>query len=349
MEKIRINCRNPYDVYVGKDILKNLGDLVAKNYTEIALVTDENVEKYYGEICLKSLKNKGFNPLKYVIKPGEGSKNTDEYIKLLNFLGENEFDRNSLLIALGGGVVGDLTGFAAATYMRGISFAQVPTSFLAMVDSSVGGKTAVNLKCGKNSVGAFYQPDFVLCDVNCLKTLPDYYMKDGLGEVIKYGILDNAELFEKLNYPLPEDKTEIISACIKIKNKIVSKDEFDKGIRQLLNLGHTIAHGLEKLSGYTISHGCAVATGIYAISKIAFQNSICSEETFVKIENILKFHGFNLEIPYTYKEIFDTIKHDKKKNGESINVVFPKKIGLCGIYTLTFDKFREMLLFSEEK
>ena len=349
MEEIRINCQKPYDVYVGSDILKNLGNLSIKNYTSIAVVTDENVDKYYGKICMEALKGKGLKPLKYVIKPGEKSKSIEEYTKLLNFLGENEFDRNSLLIALGGGVVGDLTGFVAATYMRGISFAQVPTSLLAMVDSSVGGKTAINLDCGKNTAGAFYQPDFVLCDVKCLETLPDYYMKDGLGEVIKYGILEGGELFEKLSKALPNDKSKIISSCIKIKRKIVAEDEFDKGVRQLLNLGHTIAHGCEKLSGYSISHGCAVAAGIYAISKIAAENGICTEDTLKNIENIFRFHQFNLEMNYTYSEIFDTIKHDKKKNGDSINIIFPRKIGSCGIYKLNFDKFREMFLLSEEK
>ena len=340
-EAIPIKCSSPYNVYIGKNILKSLSELIKKAYSSILIVTDDNVDKYYSEIIAENLKVK-FNIYKYVFPHGEKSKSLNEYIKLTEYMSSIGLDRNSLIIALGGGVTGDLSGFAAATYMRGIDFIQIPTSLLAMVDSSVGGKTAIDTPFGKNILGAFYQPQFVLCDTACLKTLPDEFLKDGMGEIVKYGILSE-NIFKKLNTGFLENKQQIISDCIKLKAEIVANDEFDIGQRQLLNLGHTLGHSLELLSNFTISHGNAVAKGLHMIAEFSYKNNLCSEVAFNKIRKLLQFYNFNLEIPYTYREIFDIIKYDKKKNGEFINLIIPTDIGNCKIMKFSFNQIHQMI------
>ncbi len=343
MEIIPIKCSVPYNVYLGENLISNLNLFIDKNYSCALIITDDNVDKIYSENCIQSL-NHLFPIYKYVFPHGESSKNINEYIKITNFMAEKSMDRKSLIIALGGGVTGDLSGFVSSTYMRGIDFIQIPTSLLAMVDSSVGGKTAVDTPFGKNMLGTFYQPKAVICDINTLSTLPNEYINDGLGEIVKYCILSGGELFRKLSKPFNCNNKEIISDCIKIKSEIVSSDEFEEGTRQLLNLGHTFGHCIELLSDFKLSHGKAVAKGIYLIADISYKNKLCSEEVFREIKNLLNFHGFNLQIPYTYQEIFDIIKHDKKKNGEFINLVIPENIGKCKIIKISFNELHQMMI-----
>jgi 3-dehydroquinate synthase len=221
---------------------------------------------------------------------GEKSKNSVTYINLLNFLAENHITRTDALLALGGGVVGDLTGFAAATFLRGIKFIQCPTTLLAMVDSSVGGKTAIDLECGKNLAGAFYQPSVVICDITTLDTLSEKIFYDGCAEVIKYGVIASEELFEICRDGFKDNIEEIIYRCVSIKRDIVMEDEFDTGMRQLLNFGHTIGHGIEACSKYYITHGTAVAIGMVLITKAAVKMNMCNEEVLVRLEKLIEIH-----------------------------------------------------------
>ena len=256
MKTVKVQASKSYDVVIGNGILPCLGAYLGQvtQAKKIAVVSDSQVWPLYGKTVLNALAE--YETFSYVFPAGEESKNGSTYLKLLNFLAENKLTRSDCLLALGGGVVGDLTGFAAATYLRGVDFVQAPTTLLAAVDSSVGGKTAIDLDAGKNLAGAFYQPSAVLCDLDTLNTLPENIFRDGCAEVIKYGVLYDEALFAHLEEKgLGFDQEEVISRCVELKRDVVAQDEFDRGERQKLNLGHTIGHGIEACSGYKISHG----------------------------------------------------------------------------------------------
>ena len=261
MRSIHVTASKEYDVKIGASLLHTIGEEVAKvcKVGSAAIISDSNVWPLYGETAANSLRNAGFRVVYFVFPAGESSKNGSTYLSILNFLAENQITRSDCVIALGGGVVGDITGFAAATFLRGISYIQIPTTLLAAVDSSLGGKTAIDLESGKNLAGAFCQPKLVLCDVNTLNTLPEEIFRDGCAEVIKYGILYDPQLFAKLQKEgLDFDRESVIARCVELKRDVVMRDEFDTGERQKLNLGHTIGHGIEAHSNFTISHGKAV-------------------------------------------------------------------------------------------
>ena len=248
MKKITVNASERYDVIIGRGILADCADLI-KDVTaaaKFAIITDDIVNPLYCEAVTNSLKNAGFEVCRYVIPNGEPSKCSAVLNDVYDFLSKNCITRSDCIIALGGGVVGDLTGFAAATYLRGFDLIQIPTTLLAQVDSSIGGKTAIDLPSGKNLVGAFKQPNLVICDIDTLKTLKEETIVDGMGEVIKYGMIKSAELFEILdNHTLAdidEVLEDIIYRCISIKKSVVETDEFDRGERMLLNFGHTLGH-----------------------------------------------------------------------------------------------------------
>ncbi|WP_425755278.1 3-dehydroquinate synthase [Ihubacter sp. rT4E-8] len=311
----------------------------------LAVVTDENVAKLYLNRCIQSLKSEGFDVYKFVIPPGEGSKDGKTYLELMNFLAEIPLTRADALIALGGGVVGDLTGFAAATYLRGISVIQVPTTLLAAVDSSVGGKTAINLSAGKNLAGAFHQPALIWCDATLLASLPDNIYQDGMAEVIKYGVIADAQLFELL---CDREKAEscieeIIRRCVRIKKRFVEEDEYDTGVRQLLNFGHTIGHAIEKASDFRVSHGSAVAKGMAMMADIAVRQGWCDEETKVRIIDLLKLYEFDLTVAQTKAELYDIMKADKKRKGQFIDIVVPERIGVCRLQRLTTEELEDIL------
>ena len=293
MKRINVNASTKYDVKIGSGLLSSLGNEVAA-VTKVgvaAIVSDSNVWPFYGETAQKSLENSGFSVVSFVFPAGESSKSGAVYLDLMNFLAENHVTRSDCLIALGGGVVGDLTGFAAATFLRGIHYIQVPTTLLASVDSSVGGKTAINLDAGKNLAGAFYQPKLVLCDTDLLESLPKETFIDGCAEVIKYGVLYDPELYAHLEEKgLFFDRESVIARCVELKRDVVAEDEFDTGSRMKLNLGHTIGHGVEKGSNFTVSHGKAVAIGMAIVSRAAAQLGFCSQETAKSIEKILKLN-----------------------------------------------------------
>jgi len=341
MIKIPVKTSKCYDVLVGKNLLKNLGSLlfsVLKKHCKLAIISDSNVWPYYGKNIEKNLSESGFEVIKYVFPAGESSKNAETYLNIVNFLAENQITRSDAIIALGGGVTGDMSGFAAATFLRGIRFIQIPTSLLAMVDSSVGGKTAIDLQKGKNLLGAFYQPELVICDLETLSTLPEPIFIDGCAEIIKYGVLYDAALFEHLReFGLKFNREYVISRCIELKSFVVNQDEFDTGARQKLNLGHTIGHAVELQSNYTLSHGQAVAIGMSIVSKAGSMYGFCSTQTALKIKELLAAFRLPTTTEYSSSQLFSTALSDKKRTGQTINLIIPNTIGNCTIEATPID------------
>src|SRR5699024_10127448 len=278
--ELDINTSKNYKIKIGRGLLNNIS-LFLKKYRDncnIVLITDNIVNSLYVDKVVENLSKNGFNPHRFIIENGEKSKNLNTVTDILNFLADNNINRNDIILAIGGGVVGDISGFVASIYLRGIDYIQVPTTFLSSIDSSVGGKTGVNLDKGKNLVGSFNHPLEVICDVDTFKKLDKEIFSEGVAEAIKYGILFDKALFNRLAtselHQNSHDLEEIISTCVNLKAKIVQSDEFDKGNRQLLNLGHTIAHSIEKISNFTIHHGIAVAIGTAIITKASEVKSI---------------------------------------------------------------------------
>ena len=339
MKTIKVTVSRNYDVLVGSGLLQKLGQY-AKALTKaqsIAIVSDSNVWPLYGKSAIESFQAAGYESiLFYVLPAGEESKNGENYLKLLNFLAEHQLTRSDCLVALGGGVVGDMTGFVAATYLRGIDYIQVPTTILAAVDSSVGGKTAIDLAYGKNLVGAFYQPILVLCDIDTLNTLPEDIFRDGCAEIIKYGILYDPALFEHLQEHLLDfDRETVIARCVELKRNVVATDEFDRGARQKLNLGHTIGHSVEANSSFMVSHGKAVAIGMAIVSRASVKFGLCSIDTAMDIEALLR--GFSLPTQTTdpAADLYRIALSDKKRYGDTVNLIVPVEIGNCIIHTVT--------------
>lgn len=335
MNTVTVNASKSYQIHIGYDLMSQIGSHLSANtkIRKVMILSDSNVWPIYGDIVVRSLQDNGYSVCHYVIPAGENSKSGENYLHILNFLAENQLTRTDCIIALGGGVVGDLAGFVSATYLRGISYIQVPTSLLAMVDSSVGGKTAIDLPAGKNLAGAFYQPDLVLCDLTALLTLPKDVYLDGCAEVIKYGILFDAALFEHLNEHGPDfDREYVVTRCVELKRDIVNRDEKDLGERQLLNLGHTLGHSIEANSAYSVSHGKAVAIGTSLIAACAASACLCDEMTFVQITKILRKFELPITTIYTAQEIAQAALRDKKRSADTISLVIPKRIGQCIIY-----------------
>ncbi|MDO4960792.1 MAG: 3-dehydroquinate synthase [Eubacteriales bacterium] len=346
MRTIDITTSSPYQVIVGHGLLEDCGSYIKNSFINsraetAAIITDDAVGPLYAGRVSASLEAQGFNTIVYMIPNGEASKRIQTYLGVLEFLAENHVTRTDFIIALGGGVVGDLAGFAAATYLRKIDFIQIPTTLLAQVDSSVGGKTGVDLDAGKNLVGAFYQPKLVICDLDALDTLPDAVFKAGCAEVIKYGVLGDERLFSHLSQnALNFDREYVVGRCIEMKRDIVVEDEFDTGLRQLLNLGHTLGHAAEKLSDFTLSHGEAVSIGMAAISKAGAANGICSVECAARIANVLKKFGLPTDCDYSIDELYEAMQSDKKRKGGDISLVIPKRIGNCEIKKMPLQTMR---------
>ncbi len=311
----------------------------------IAVITDSKVGPLYMDKVCETVREAGFQVYSMEIPEGEESKNGETYLRILEFLADSSLTRTDGVIALGGGVVGDIAGFAAATFLRGVKVIQIPTTLLAAVDSSVGGKTAINLKAGKNLAGAFHQPALVIQDPEFLKSLPDDTFTDGMAEVIKYGVLTDSELFWRLKdvKAVREDPEPIVERCVAIKKKFVEEDELDTGVRQMLNLGHTIGHAVEKLSGFSVSHGRAVAKGLDMMAEIALRQGWCDGKTRGEIREMLLLWGFDLETEFSKDEIYSAISGDKKRKGSFIDIVVPVEIGRCVLKRLSMDQLREIL------
>ena len=338
MTKIRINASTEYDVTVCDGASAGTADFICgslRRVKKVAIVTDSNVGALHSATVASQLASAGLKVEKFTFPAGESSKNLSTYAELMDFLAAKRFDRTDIALALGGGVTGDLTGFAAATYKRGLDFVQMPTSLLAMVDSSVGGKTGVDISAGKNLVGAFHQPRAVFCDLRFLDTLPDEWRMDGMGEVLKYAILGNVELFElhERNPRSPIGEREI-AACIGMKRDIVEKDEKESGVRKLLNLGHTFAHAIELLSAYGESHGRAVATGLAMASRVAEKCGVMSSAERGRIEALVIAMGYEVHPRFASGDIAEAILGDKKVEGDSIDFVLPQAIGACAVHRM---------------
>jgi len=331
MTTVQVVLREKYDVLIGQNILPDLGESVRARLDKpekAAVVTDEHVAPWYLEQAEESLRQAGIQAVSFTIIPGEGSKNSAQYIALLNALAGARLTRSDVIVALGGGVVGDLAGFAAATYLRGVPYVQVPTTLLAMVDSSVGGKTGIDLMAGKNLAGAFYQPALVLCDTEALRTLPEHVFYDGCAEVIKYGMLGSADILKQLSETdLRADWEPLIAACVMMKRDIVQEDEFDTGKRHLLNLGHTIGHAAELLSGYDISHGSAVAIGMAVITRAAVRKGVCPPECLDVLERLLARFQLPDKTDFSANALYEAALNDKKRAGETITEVIPTGLG----------------------
>lgn len=341
MKTIHVQASKSYDVIIGNNLLNQLGKhifMVLNRNCKVAIISDSNVYPLYGEAATNSLTNAGFDTVNYVFPAGESSKNSETYLSILNFLAENHITRTDVIVALGGGVTGDMAGFAASTYLRGIPYIQVPTTLLAMVDSSVGGKTAIDLPAGKNLVGAFYQPSLVLCDLDTLETLPDMVFSDGCAEVIKYGVLFDADLFDHLTaHGLDFDKETVIGRCIEWKRNVVANDEFDTGVRAKLNLGHTIGHGVEKLSNFTITHGQAVAIGMSIISKAG------CKAIYEQLTKVIKSFRLPTTTTFTANQLYLCALSDKKRAGGTINLIVPIAIGNCEIVPIDVDHLESFI------
>jgi 3-dehydroquinate synthase len=291
---------------------------------------------------MTSLRAVGLEARSLVFPAGEQTKCLGRYGELLSFLAENRFTRSDCVIALGGGVTGDLAGFAAATYQRGLSFIQVPTTLLAAVDSSVGGKTAIDLPEGKNQVGAFYQPSLVLCDTDTLKTLPERELTAGYAEVIKYAVLGDRALFETLQNR-GHDLPQVIETCVRHKAAIVAEDERDTGKRRLLNLGHSFGHAIESRSHYTLLHGEAVSIGMAMICRAACAKGLLAEADCAAVISLLSAYGLPTETKYRADELYNTLLLDKKFSGGKLHLIVPRSIGRCDIIPVTAEESREWL------
>ena len=341
MKTVHIDASRSYDVRIGRGLLDDCGRQIAERVrcASAAVVADDTVYALYGERVCASLEAAGIRTVCYVFPHGEKSKNLLEYAKILNFLAENRVTRADALIALGGGVTGDLGGFAAATYLRGIPFVQLPTTLLAAVDSSVGGKTAVNLPAGKNLAGAFYQPELVLCDLDTLDSLPREIFLDGCAEVIKYAVLGSRELFALLaDIPSGKGLEEVTARCVEMKRDFVQSDELDRGARQMLNLGHSFGHAVEASSRFTLSHGKSVAIGMAMILRAACSRGLCSAETRDAVIALLQRYGLPTECPYPADMLLGALSADKKIFGTRLNLVVPTDIGACRLLPVGVDE-----------
>lgn len=330
MQTVYIRASAPYEVQIGRGLLKEAGEQLKALLPActVVLAADSTVDALYGGAAEASLIKAGYRVLRFSFPAGEESKNISVLSALLEFMGRERVTRTDCVAALGGGVTGDLAGLAAALYLRGIRYIQLPTTLLAAVDSSVGGKTAVDLGSGKNLAGAFHQPSLVLCDPDTFKTLPADIFRAGVAECVKYGVIYDAALFHRFRaLPGEEEITEIIARCVAIKGEFVEADEFDHGVRRLLNFGHTAGHAVEALSGFSIPHGQAVAIGMAIIARAAAKRGLCAADCAGRIVDTLAACGLPTIAPYPAEQIAEAALSDKKRKGGTIALVVPREIG----------------------
>ena len=351
---IDISASRPYRVHIGTRLLEATGELVREVVPahKAVIVTDSNVGPLYAHIAAGSLASAGIDARVFTFPAGEPSKRASTFTDILEFTAASQLDRSDVIVALGGGVVGDMAGFAAASYLRGIAYVQVPTSLLAMVDSSVGGKCAIDLEAGKNLAGAFWQPSAVIADIGCLGTLEPTQLADGCGEVIKHGVIKDPMLFEQLERtPLTFDLlmgnlslvAAIVARNVEIKRDVVAADERELGARKLLNFGHSIGHAIEASSNYRLGHGTCVAAGMVAIARAAAKRGACDRELPDRIAMLCERHGLATRCVFTADELFAAALHDKKRSGDSIDLVIPHAVGSCTIERTPLEDFRDII------
>ena len=341
-----------YDIEIEAGLLPQIGAKVAKllpKAKKAAIISDTNVAPLYAAKLEASLAAVGLGVVKVIIEAGEQSKNMTVLSSVLEQLAQGGLTRSDVVLTLGGGVVGDLGGFAAASYMRGVAFVQVPTSLLAQIDSSVGGKVAVDLAAGKNLAGAFYQPKAVFIDTDLLATLSTRFLHDGLAEAIKYGCLKDAALFDKIagfaNDAAPlANIDDIVAICCAIKARIVEQDEFDTGLRMLLNFGHTLGHAVEQHFGYSgFTHGEGVAIGMYQLTKRTEELGLTPTGSAERIKVVLQKYNLPIDAGVAKSELLDTMARDKKKNGNSITIIILRAIGEGDLLKLNWQQVPEYL------
>lgn len=351
MKKITINASRKYDVITGPGLISQAGQLIrtalSDNAKTVCIVSDDNVSPLYRAPLKKSLTEAGFKVVSFIFPHGEPNKSLSTVSHLMEFMAGKQLTRSDALIALGGGITGDLTGFAAASYLRGVRFIQIPTTLLAAVDSSVGGKTGVNLKAGKNLAGAFWQPSLVLFDTDTIKTLPYSILLDGAAEAIKAGMIADRNLLDYImqadSLTDPEVFTTLSDRAIRIKQAVVEADERDTGARQLLNLGHTIGHAIEKCSNFEITHGHAVAMGMAIIARAAKNLNWSREDCLSPLLAVLNKYKFPLDCPYSAAQLAEAALKDKKRTGDTITLVIPVAPGDCRLTQIPVEKLETFI------
>lgn len=341
MKTITVHASQTYPIWIENGILSQCGALLREQVKAetAAVITDDTVDQLYGKQVTDSLEQSGFRVVKFVFPHGEASKCSKTLNAIYDFLCENAITRTDCLVALGGGVVGDITGFAAATFLRGLPYLQIPTTLLAQVDSSVGGKTAIDLPGGKNLVGAFKQPVAVLCDPDTLRTLPSETLADGMGEVIKYGMIRDEKLFALLEQYNLETIHEVIGTvianCIDIKRQVVEHDEFDTGERMILNFGHTLAHAIESYYHYeTYTHGSAVAAGMCMMAE-----KTCAPEIYKRLCDCVTAYQLPTTVLAPMGELVPLCGKDKKRASRDLRYIVCEEIGNAQIRSMPFTEF----------
>ncbi len=347
MKTVHVSTGKPYDIFIERGIIDRCGEFVKElsNAEKVVVVTDSNVAQLYQWRVLNSLSKQNLDVKSFIFPAGEESKHLRTIQNIYKVLADFRVTRKDVIVALGGGVCGDMAGFAAATYLRGIDFIQVPTSLLAQVDSSVGGKTGVDLAQGKNLVGAFHQPIGVLIDPDTLNTLPDRFIADGMAEVIKYGCIKDAAFFENLeSVDALSHIEDVIETCVSIKRDVVSRDEREAGERMLLNFGHTLGHAIEKIYNFTgITHGMAVAVGMVLISRAGEKQGITPSGTADRIAALCEKYELPTSDSASFADMAEAAMGDKKTAGSSINLVLLKGIGESVIYPLPLDGLEDFI------
>lgn len=352
MMTVNVRASKEYNVEIGDGIISRLGEMtkaVCPKAIKALIVSETNVAALYLDTVKAQLEGAGLEVATYVFEAGEKSKNINEIAGMWNKMAEAGFTRTDIVVGLGGGVTTDMAGFAAATFLRGIDVIQVPTSLLAMVDASVGGKTGIDIPMGKNQVGAFWQPNLVLEDTSFLKTLPDDVFTEGMGEVTKYAfIMDEKlmDLLEKQNGNIRDDAAvleNVIGMCVSDKAEIINEDETDNGRRQILNFGHTAGHVIERDSGFTKPHGICVAKGMGIFMDACVKEGTLSAEDAKRMKDLLAMYKLPASDEITAEDIVKGAMNDKKKRGNTLSVILVNKIGKAEIKKMTAEEFLKFL------
>ncbi len=346
--RLEVQTARPYSVIIENGLLDRVGELALetrKPGSKAMLISDSNVFPLYGERVKASLERAGFPVSQFVFPAGESYKQISTVCEMYRALSENGFTRTDFIVTLGGGVTGDMGGFAAATFLRGMEFIQVPTTLLSQVDASVGGKTGVDLPFGKNLVGAFHQPAAVLTDPETLKTLPDHFFRDGMGEVVKYGCIADEPLFRALEAGTALANLEdLLTRCVRCKKELVEEDTQDTGRRMILNFGHTFGHALEKLHDFKeLTHGEAVGIGMIWACRVGERLGVTPKGTADRVMAVLERYGLPTQDGFTWEQVVDATALDKKSDGATLRVILLSKIGESVIRPMTRDELKQLL------
>jgi 3-dehydroquinate synthase len=350
MKTVTVNASKKYNIWIERGIISDCGKYICQSVKSkrFAVITDDIVDKLYSDTVINSMKEYGLEAVKFVFKNGEASKCSETLNQIYMFLCDNNITRSDCIIALGGGVTGDMAGYASGTFMRGLPYIQIPTTLLAQIDSSVGGKTAIDLPCGKNLVGVFKQPECVICDPDTLDTLKPETLSDGMAEAIKYGMIREKSLFDLIaSHNLENVKEaveEIIFRCVSIKRDVVENDEFDRGERMILNFGHTVGHAIESFYNYEkYTHGSAVAVGMILITERAVKNGVGSNEMLEKLTECIKAYNLPYCVEADMKQLAPLCLNDKKRESTHTNIIICDEIGVCHIVKLSIDEFMKYM------